>query len=522
MNLWHYLEQHVEYMDAKPLLRYRDRQWSYAQFHDDALRAARALTALGVRSHSAVCLMLGNSPDYLHLWFGLARIGAVKVPINIHLKGEGLAYILNHSEAEILIIEANLLPQVLDVVDATPRLRTIVVRGEVPSLTSPCLSLSEVLVHAEGPCPLAATDPEAVHSILYTSGTTGPPKGVMLSHQAYLNSAAAFAGQFVHLTPDDILYTCLPLFHINAQAHTVLPAIGSNATIALGDRFSARGFWEEIRSHQATVFNSLAAMIPILWKQPPTAQDRNHGARLTACAATPTDVWRPFEERFGVRIIEGYGLTETAGFCINNPPDRVRIGSIGVPMSFVDVRIVDHEGKNVDTGYRGELLLRSQMSHAFMDGYFKMPNQTAEAMRDGWIHSGDMVSADPDGYLRFVDRIKQSIRRRGENISSWEVEQIVDAHPQVLESAAVGVPSELGEEEVKICVVLRPGVTLDPVDIVRWCETRMAYFMVPRYVELRETLPKTATERIEKYKLKEEGTTRAWDREAAGYVLNRA
>jgi crotonobetaine/carnitine-CoA ligase len=191
-------------------------------------------------------------------------------------------------------------------------------------------------------------------------------------------------------------------------------------------------------------------------------------------------------------------------------------------MSFVDVRIVDHEGKNVDTGHRGELLLRSRMSHAFMDGYFKMPNQTAEAMRDGWFHSGDMVSADPDGYLRFVDRIKQSIRRRGENISSWEVEQIVDAHPQVLESAAVGVPSELGEEEVKICVVLRPGVTLDPVDIVRWCETRMAYFMVPRYVELRETLPKTATERIEKYKLKEEGTTRAWDREAAGYVLNRA
>lgn len=521
MDLWRYLESHAEQTPDKTLLRYRDQRWSYAQVHDDALRAARALHALGVRAGSTVCLMLGNSPDYLHLWFGLARLGAVTVPINIHLKGEGLAYILNHAEAELLVIEAELLPRVLALHTALPRLRTIVVRGDDQPSSPPYLRWAELLAQADGPCPGASPAPEAVHAILYTSGTTGPPKGVMLSHQAYLNSARAFAEQFVAATADDTLYTCLPLFHINAQAHTVLPAIGCNATMAIGDRFSATGFWDEIRAHQATIFNALAAMIPILCKQPLDQRERDHHARVTACAATPTDVWRHFEERFGVRIIEGYGLTETAGFCVNNPPERVRVGSIGVPMDFVEARVVDAHVAAVAPGERGEILLRSRTPHAFMEGYFKMPAPTAKAMRDGWFHSGDLGFADADGYLHFVDRIKQSIRRRGENISSWEVEQIVNAHPLVLESAAVGVPSELGEEEVKICVVLRPGQTMAPVELIRWCEARMAYFMVPRYIQLCDALPKTATERVEKYKLKQDGPGTVWDREAAGYVLKR-
>jgi crotonobetaine/carnitine-CoA ligase len=262
-------------------------------------------------------------------------------------------------------------------------------------------------------------------------------------------------------------------------------------------------------------------MIPILCKQPPGPGDRDHHARLTACAATPKDVWLQFEERFGVRIIEGYGLTETTGFCVTNPRDAVRVGSIGRAMDFVDALVVDDQDRAVEPGRCGEIAIRARAPHTLMEGYYRMPQQTAEAMRGGLFHTGDMGYADADGYLYFVDRIKQSIRRRGENISSWEVEKVVNAHPQVLESAAVGVPSDLGEEEVKVYVVCRPGAALAPLDIIRWCEARMAYFMVPRYVEFRAALPKTATERVEKYKLKQEGIGQAWDREAAGYKLVR-
>jgi crotonobetaine/carnitine-CoA ligase len=511
VNLWTFLADHAARTPEKGLLRYRGVCQTYAEFSRNALRTASALRDLAVQPGESVCLMLGNSPDHLHLWFGLARLGAVSVPINVHLKGEGLAYIIDHAEARVLIVDQELLPRIRALRESLPRLRQIVVCGEGDSDPG-TLHWKDLVESADDRDDGPDVVPESVCAILYTSGTTGPPKGVMLSHHAYLNAAAAFADQFVGATTDDVLYTCLPLFHINAQAHTVLPAIGKNATMAIGDRFSASGFWPEIRGHGATIFNSLAAMIPILCKQPPGPDDRNHRARLTACAATPKDVWLQFEERFGVRIVEGYGLTETAGFCINNPRDNGRVGTIGVPMDFVEARILDAQDRPLPPSTRGEIAVRARAPHLFMEGYFKMPEATAESMRGGWFHTGDLGSVDADGYLTFADRIKQSIRRRGENISSWEVEKIVNAHPAVMESAAVGVPSALGEEEVKVCVVLRPGERLEPAALVAWCEERMAYFMVPRYVEFRDALPKTATERVEKYKLKQEGIGAAWDR----------
>ena len=480
MSLWRLLEDAVDRTPDKTLLRFESLRQSYQDFRLDCLRAAAALRELGVKRGDNVCLMLGNSPRYLYAWFGLCRLGAVPVPINVHLMGEGLAYILEHSEARLAIAEPELAGRL--------GMRTVT---ELPSATP------------DGPG--ADVRPEELAGILYTSGTTGPPKGVMLSHHAYLESARHFAAEMVRATSDDVLYTTLPLFHINAQAHTVLPAMLLNATMALGARFSASGFWDDIRAHGATIFNSLAAMIPILCKQPESERDRDHRARLTACAATPKDVWLEFERRFGVTIVEGYGLTETAGFCVCNPLEAIRVGSIGKPMSWVDAKF--------DVG---EIVLRPKGDHLFMEGYFK-----GDA-REEWFRTGDAGSMDADGYLYFHDRIKQSIRRRGENISSWEVEKVVNAHPKVLESAAVGHPSELGEEDVRVVIVPRPGETIEPLEIVQWCETRMAYFMVPRYVDLRESLPKTATERIEKYKLKQEGLgPGCWDRDAAGYRVRR-
>lgn len=519
-DLWTFLEDHAALTPDKTLLRYPGVDESYNAFAQSAARAADALYDLGVRAGDNVCVMLGNHPDYLHIWLGLARLGAVVVPINVHLKGEGLGYIIEHSGAKLLIVESELVERIFALPAPPSALTTIVVRGSAPA-SSRCLDW-DALVATDWPSsPRVKIAPDAVASILYTSGTTGPPKGVMLSHAAYLNSAHSFAEEMVHATSDDVLFTTLPLFHINAQAHTVLPAIHLNATMAISPRFSASSFWNEIRQSRATIFNSLAAMIPILCKQPASPDDRRHNARLTACAATPKDVWLQFEERFGVTIVEGYGLTETAGFCVTNPLDNTRVGSIGQAMSWVETRVVDPADHDMPIGKVGEIAIRPSAPHVLMEGYYKMPEQTTEAMRGGWFHSGDAGQLDPDGFLYFVDRIKQSIRRRGENISSWEVEKIVNAHPKVLESAAVGVPSELGEEDVKVCVVARPGETIDPVEVIQWCETRMAYFMVPRYVALRESLPKTATERVEKYKLKQEGVANAWDREVAGYRLRR-
>jgi crotonobetaine/carnitine-CoA ligase len=487
-DLWGLLEDAAARHADKILLQCGAERRSYVDVLEASRRAAAGLHELGVRPGDRVCLMLGNRPEYVYAWFGLCRLGAVTVPVNVHLKGEGLHYTVEHSGAKLVLAEPELAPRIEN---------HLTVLTELPTSTAPS--------------PRADVDPADPTSILYTSGTTGPPKGVMLSHRAYLNSAHHFATEMVGATADDVLYTTLPLFHINAQAHTVLPAIQLGATFALGARFSASGFWEDVRRQGATIFNSLAAMIPILCKQPPSPRDRDHRARLTASAATPKDVWLEFERRFGVEIVEGYGLTETAGFCVANPRGSARIGSIGKPMSWIDARVEENE-----------ILLHPRAEHLFMEGYYRNPDATAEAMRDGWFHSGDAGSADDDGYLYFRDRIKQSIRRRGENISSWEVEKVVNAHPAVLESAAVGHPSELGEEDVRIIVVPRPGQAVEPLEIVRWCETRMAYFMVPRYVEFRDELPKTATERVEKYRLKAEGLgPGAWDREAAGYRVRR-
>ncbi len=511
-TIWHALEAQAERQPDRMLLRFTDREWRYAEAVMLARRAAGVFADLGVKPGDRVALMLGNTPDYLWAWFGCACLGAVTVPINIHLKGDTLGYILAHAGATVVVAEDHLIERIVAARDQAPALRHLI--GRNTDWGARLISASPAT-----PSPGNATD---LHSILYTSGTTGPPKGVMLSHAAYLHSAALFADVMIGATADDVFGTSLPLFHINAQAHTVLPAIYLGTTIALIEQFSASRYWRQLADLGATICNLLAAMIPILMKQPPSPDDRAHRVRIAACAATPPDLWRAFEERFGLTIIEGYGLTETTGFCVANPRAAVRVGTFGTAMPGFELAVFGPDDTPVPAGTPGEIVIRPQRDHVMMLGYYHQPEQTATALRGGWFHTGDLGKLDEAGYAIFIDRLKQSIRRRGENISSWEVERAVNTHPAVLESAAVGVPSELGEEEVKIVVVLRPGATLTPLELVQWCEERLAYFAVPRYVEFRASLPKTATERVEKYKLKAEGVGNAWDREAAGYRLRRS
>jgi crotonobetaine/carnitine-CoA ligase len=484
---------------------------SYVEALDRARQAAGALAHVGIGQGDKVAVMLTNSVDFLDLWFGASLIGAVLVPVNTGLRGEGLSYIIEHSESEILIVDEDL----VDFVDAAlppgkpPRQRFLRGAGRADGYQS----LGELL---DGSYPQAAEpelDPGDLASILYTSGTTGLPKGVMNCHNSYATAALEFTRRYVQVRDDDVLYTSLPLFHVNAQSLTTCGSLVSGRPMVLAPRFSASRFFDDLRAHDATVFNYIGAMLTMLFKQPGRPNDGDNPARLTVGGAAPAELWTDFETRFDLEILEIYGLTETATFCLGNPPDDIRVGRIGKPVSWSEVRIEAEDGSEAPDDESGEIVIRSKRPQTIFLGYYKNEEATEKAMSGGWFHSGDRGNRDSDGYFTFRDRLKDTIRRRGENISSYELERIVNQHPLVAESAAVGVPSELGEDDVMVVVVTKGDEELAPEELVEFCAERMAAFMVPRYVHFRDELPKTATQRVQKFELRDEGTEGAWDAE---------
>lgn len=493
--------------------------YSYAEFHLQTDRYGRFFEEQGITQGDKVALMLPNIDVFVLAWLGVARIGGVTVPINVHLRGELLEYILRHSDAKLLVIDRNLHAIVEEVRQRIPELR-IFQAGDGASPGSEVVI--EALLPPRGGSPATCYHPQPDHpmSILYTSGTTGPSKGVMIPHYSYLVTAARYL-ENVRATESDRLFTCLPLFHVNAQQTSFMAALASGIKVTIEDRFSVSNFWEQIRRSQATVANYIGTMLTLLSKAPPSEDDRKHRLRVLWGAPAPKEIMREFEQRFGVKLIEVFGLTETGTFCLANPYDKTKVGSCGLPLQHTEAKIVDDHDRELGPGATGEIVARSKIENAFMTGYYKMPQKTEEAMRGGWFHTGDLGRRDEEGYFYYMDRMKDCIRRRGENISSFEVEKGINSHPAVRESAVIGVPSELGEEDIAAFIILRPGATTDPEDIVRWCERRMAYFMVPRYVVFREEFPKTATGRVQKYQLKQEDREKMWDRQQAGRVIRR-
>ncbi|MGH3860719.1 AMP-binding protein [Actinokineospora sp.] len=467
------------------------------------------LRSAGVRRGDHVALFLRNSIEFVDSWIALARMGAVAVPVNTSTVGEALHHTLDHSESVGVIGHADLLPAV----DAAGPLEALRWRAAVdgtPETTA--VPFAELLDRADSdPAPVKVDGLDPMN-IIYTSGTTGLPKGVVLPHLSYVNTGGYFAHHF-GLTPDDVLHTCLPLFHCNAQQTTLMAGLHLGARVVVDRSFSLSRFWTWILRSEATVTNLLGAMLALLSKRPESAEERANLLRYVVAAPVPEDLHRPLEARFGVRIVEGYGLSETGTMACINPPDDRRSGTIGRPLAHNELRIVDAHGEDVQDGVPGEILTRTQIPGAYMTGYFKEPDKTAEAMAGGWFHTGDVGKRREDGYYVFVDRLKDTIRRRGENISSFLVEKAVLSHPNVAEVAAVGVPSELSEEDVKIIVVRRHGATLSEAELAEYCESRLADFMRPRYVEFRDELPRTETGRVQKYLLRKEGVGAAWDRD---------
>lgn len=514
-----------------------DEKYTYKDMHLLSNRLANGLLKLGLKRGEGVALMEINSPEFLLTVFATFKTGTYSVMVNIALKGDGLQFIIDHSDASAIIVHWSFLDAVLEVKDRLPKIRYIIVdTNETPSdfkLPEGVISFQEVMNASEEDIEMEISTKDMV-MLMYTAGTTGLPKAVMfwqgkliggLSIQTLMGMISLLAGS------DDILFTCLPLFHSNALFLTSLPAFFSERPLILAKRFSASRHWDIMRKYGVTVHNALGAMIPILMKQPERSNDKEHSVRLINSAACPKELWVAFQERFGVKLSEGYGATDGGGFMLTTAGvEDVPPGTMGKPLPGIVAEIMDDDGTIFTEPEKvGELVFLVKESEAQQRTvkYYKDEESSKSLMGEGkdgqkWFLTGDLAYKDKDGWFFFVDRKKESIRRRGENIAPYSVERVINLHDRVLESAAYGVKSELGEDEVMVSVVLKPNETMTPEELLDYCQGKMAYFMIPRYIDFVKVLPKSEVHRVMKRFLKERGVTdTTYDREIAGYEIKR-
>jgi crotonobetaine/carnitine-CoA ligase len=508
--------------------RFGDGPWlGYGEVNARANRVANALLARGLQKGETVSMLMPNCEDNLPAWFGILKAGGVQSPINTAYRGDFLSWVINLPRSRFLITSDEFLDRLAFIAKDLRHLKHVFVwesgRREGPD-PAPAWEPFDVLTEgadAEPDVDVAWTDDARV---MFTSGTTGRSKGVVKQH-----GSDYFSGRTYNLvteaTQDDTFFSCLPLFHSNAQVLAAYPAMIAGARVAFTERYSSGRFWSQAIDAGATLLNTVSAMNYFIWNTEPSPLDRAHRVTRIMAMPAPKDIFHEFQERFGIRFTEGYGLTET-GMVTYHPPGRpMRPGSCGVATPGFEVLIVDPENDMpVPAGTPGEIVVDMRIPNIVMRTYAGMPEKTAEDFRNLKLHTGDLGRMDEDGYVYFMDRVKDYIRRRGENVSSMEVETVVAAHPDVLEAAAIGVRAGEGagaEDEILVCVVTRDGV-LDCPDLIRHCAARMPYFAVPRYIRLMDTLPKTPTARVRKVELREIGVTEdTYDRVAAGLELAR-
>jgi crotonobetaine/carnitine-CoA ligase len=517
------LKKKVAQFGNREFFRFKDTVFGYEDLDRASDRVASGLQSLGIGKGDKVAIVMNNRPEFLFLWFGLCKLGAVEVPINVAHRGDVLTYMIDRADCRLIVMEAPFTDRIEPVLKDLPKVEKIVIINDagtsIPSLGKPVLDWPAVFDN-EG----KFEEPEVIWSdpfiVMFTSGTTGPSKGSYMPHNYALvmGEKVALGAEY---TDKDRLYNALPLFHGNAQLLSTMPALMSGGRMLLAERFSLTSFWPDVRRYECTAFNYIGIILLLLLALPPEPNDADNPLRILVGGGCSADIFDPVEQRFGLKILEGYGMSEI-GLPLGNRLYERKKGSVGMVSPGYEVRLVDDRGMDVGDHVPGELLIRTQEPYAMLLEYYKMPEKTVEAWRDCWFHTGDYLTRDDDGYYYFVDRKKDALRRRGENISSYEVEKVINEYPAVMESAAVAVKSGLAEDEVMVCLTVKPGATLKPEELMDFCQEKMAYFMIPRYIRVLPQLPKTPTLRIQKNVLRDEGVTAdTWDRENAGYQLKR-
>jgi crotonobetaine/carnitine-CoA ligase len=489
--------------------------WTFAEMRMRALRAAAGLRALGVTRGSHVLSWMPNEREAILGWFGANLLGAVYVPLNTAYRGAILRHAVALSDAKVLIAHASLLPR-LEAESASLLDHIVCAGGPPPPIAGPRMHAFDVLEQpgsAEAEQPVQPWD---ANYIILTSGTTGPSKAVVCT---YIQAWAGGAMAMDYFGQDDRLLANLPLFHVSGVG-AVMDRLIKGGTCVLYDGFKPESFWDTVRRFNITGCCLVGAMTRFLLNQPPSSRDRDHPLRAVITVPWNQDSLA-VAQRFGIEMHTAFNMTELAT-PIRSPANPPVLGTCGRARPGVACRIVDQNDMEVAPGTVGELILRTSRPWEITQGYYKDPEATMRAWRNGWFHTGDAFRCDEQGNFFFVDRLKDAIRRRGENISSFEVESEAGEHPDVREAAAIPVPSELGEDEVMLVVAPVAGRTVDPVELLRFMEPRLAAFMLPRYIRAVADLPKTPTAKVEKHRLRSEGITAdTWDREAHGVTVRR-
>ena len=501
-----------------------DKALTFSEVNKLANQIANSLNKLGIRKTDKVSVYMPNSLEICLAWFGILKNGSVMVPINTAYVMDFLQYIIESSDSKIIIIAEEYLERLANIQDRIPNIEKVIVwtRNNKDSFESNGYSKTQLISWNDFVSKGSDNEPEVEithmdHArLMYTSGTTGKSKGVVRPCAADYSSAQNYSS-IMDLTSDDTVFTCLPLFHSNAMVMGVYPAMISGCKVIVEEKYSASKFWKWMKDFEITKFNLVGVMSYFMWNAPVVPEEKQHKVKLVLGSPAPHDIIEEFMERFNILFTEGYGLTEVGQCTFTRPNEPFRVGSCGKESPGYEIKIVNPDtDEELPRNTPGELVLRPRIPNICLHYYYKMPEKTVSDFRNLWFHTGDLCRMDEDGYIFFMDRVKDYIRRRGENISSFEVENLISTHPSIEESAAIAVKlDEQGrhsEDELMIVIVLKENMTLDPKDLIEFLQPIMPKFMIPRFVRFRDSLPKTPTNRVQKVKLRDEGVTKdTWD-----------
>jgi len=510
-----------------PYLDFEGVEYTARMMDEESTRMAHALAELGVQRGDRVASLLENRAEQVVALFAALKLGAIHVPINNAYKGEFLRHQLTDSGARVMIVQGDFASRVEMVGGSgTPELESVVVVGEPDTAITvlPQHDWAKLLAAASNePLPDPGIRPSDLACFIYTSGTTGPSKGCMLSHNYVVTLADQIARAFGR-RPDDVVLTPLPLFHFNALGVGVVGTLLVGGSASIVRRFSVSKFWPEVKRTKATIISVLGSLAILIAHAPDHPDQPGHQLRLCAAVPMPPDIDQIWRERFGCRTFSGgYGLTEASLIGMLTPDQEMKPGATGKPNRHeFEIRIVDDDDVEVPTGGVGEILVRPNAPNVMFAGYFRRPEETLATYKNLWFHTGDLGRIDEDDFLFFVDRKKDYLRRRGENISSFELESTFFHHAAIKDVAVHSVFSEMSEDDVKVTAVLQEGASLTEEELCAWAVDRVPYFAMPRYIEFRDDLPRNPVGKVMKYQLREEGKTPAtWDREEAGFTFER-